>query len=155
MANTLSSTATIIHFSSTPKPTPVEPTIDTFKPTFKTSSQGNVLYISVGVSGSVILLIVAVIIITTVTICLKKRVNRKLLNTADNVAYGTNQVMELSDNVGYTTTTTVDKINETENYDDTYEYIATADNNNDIIISATPNEAYGMSINRLNGVVQS
>ena len=121
----------------------------------ESSSKGNLLYISVGVSGSVILLIVAVIIITIVTICLRKRVNRKLLNTADNVAYSTNQVMELSDNVAYTTTTTVDKINETENYDDTYEYIATADNNNDIIISATPNEAYGMSINRLNGVVQS
>ena len=117
-----------------------------------------------GVSGSVIVLIVAVIIITTVTICLRKRVNKKLLNTADNVAYGTNQVMELSDNVAYgtnqvmelsdnvayITTNTVDKINETENYEDAYGYIiATADNNNDIIISATPNEAYGMSINRL------
>ena len=118
----------------------------------ESSSKGNLLYISVGVSGSVIVLIVAVIIIIILTICLRKRVNRKLLNTADNVAYGTNQVMELSDNVGYTTTNTVDKLNETENYDDTY---ATADNNNDIIISATPNEAYGMSINRLNGVVQS
>ena len=122
----------------------------------ESSSQGNLLYISVGVSGSVIVLIVAVIIITIVTICLRKRVNKKLLNTADNVAYGTNQVMELSDNVAYITTNTVDKINETENYEDAYGYIiATADNNNDIIISATPNEAYGMSINRLNGVVQS
>ena len=121
----------------------------------ESSSKGNLLYISVGVSGSVIVLIVAVIIITIVTICLRKRVNKKLLNTADNVAYGTNQVMELSDNVAYITTNTVDKINETENYEDAYEYIATADNNNDIIISATPNEAYGMSINQPNGVVRS
>ena len=78
--------------------------------------------------------------------------NRKLLNTA---AYGMNQVMELSNTVAYITTNTVDKINETENYEDAYEYIATADNNNDIIISATPNEAYGMSINQPNGVVRS
>ena len=79
---------------------------------------------------------------------MRKRVDKILVNTADNDAYGMNPGLELSDNVAYTTTTT-NTVDKTGNYDYAYEYVSTAENNNDIIVSVNPNEAYGISINRI------
>ena len=140
----------------------------------QSSSKGNVLYISVGVSGSVIVLIVAVINITIVTICLRKRVNKKLLNTADNVAYGVKQEDNLTDNLAYSATTSgedglvydyvitaddddinIDNLTDNLAYSATtsgedglvYDYIITADDDDINNIASTPNEAYGMTSN--------
>ena len=64
MANTLSSTTTIIHFSSTndgvntPKPTPVEPTIDTFDTSSQERISSNIV---IGVSASSIIAFILLI----------------------------------------------------------------------------------------------
>ena len=99
----------------------------------QSSSKGNLLYISVGVSVSVIVLIVAVIIITIVT-------TKKVLVTADNVAYGVKQEDNLTDNLAYSATTSGED-------GPVYDYIITADDDDINNIASTPNEAYGMTSN--------
>ena len=50
-------------------------------------AESNATYISVGVSGAVVALIAAAVIVMSVTVCLRKR-NNKHVNITDNVAYG-------------------------------------------------------------------
>ena len=110
-----------------------------------TQDSSNSLYISVSVIGSVMaILATSSIIVIAVTICLRRRVNRKLTITTvtDNVVYGMNLDVELSDNIAYTTAT-----NKARNYEHSYEYIISSGNNDTII--ATQNEAYGI-ITRVN-----
>ena len=57
------------------------------KPT-QSSTQGNGLYISVGVSGLVVLLIAVALVLISVTVCLRQR-KKRILITSSNVAYTT------------------------------------------------------------------
>ena len=59
------------------------------KPTpTQSSTQGNGLYISVGVSGLVVLLIAVSLVLISVTVCLRQR-KKRILITSSNVAYTT------------------------------------------------------------------
>ena len=96
------------------------------------------VYISVGVGGLVVLLITAGLTAITITVCLRQRTKKEVV-TADNVAYGVNQKeMELSVNVAYSAVTSGERREE-----ECYDYV-TSTEVNDVIITATPNEAYGV-----------
>ena len=104
------------------------------------------LYVSIGVSGAVVVLIATAVIGISVCIImyLRKRqvklVNISVTDTTDNVAYGTSKnEMKLSCNVANSTTQSASS--EDEN---TYDYVpttvSTTDRND--IITTSPNEAY-------------
>ena len=108
-----------------------------------TQDSSNALYISVSVIGSVMaILATSSIIVIAVTICLRRRVNRKLTITTtvvpetvtDNVAYGMNLDVELSDNITYTTAT-----NKARNYEHSLEHTVVPE-------TVTDNVAYGMNL---------
>lgn len=84
------------------------------KPTSRGKS--NTLYIAVGASGFGVGLL-AVVLVTSVTIHLKRKAKKRLIGTADNSAYG---VTELSDNAAYINSRGQDT---TEEHD--YDYITT------------------------------
>ena len=73
---------------STQAPRPVESVFVKPTPT-QSSTQGTAVYISVGVSGLVVLLIAVALVLISVTVCLRQRYKKKLLTTASNVAYTT------------------------------------------------------------------
>ena len=77
-------------------------------PTQSTGATGNGVFISVGVSVSLIIVLLAgAIILTSVIVCLRRR-TRKLPTTTENVAYGiTPADDQLKGNVEYASTTAV------------------------------------------------
>ena len=109
------------------------------------------LYVSIGVSGAVVVLIATAVIGICVCIImyLRKRqvklVNISVTDTTDNVTYGTSKnEMKLSDNVAYSTTKSASSKDE-----NTYDYVpvtvSTTDGNG--IITTSPNEAYAATGN--------
>ena len=90
------------------------------------------VYISVGVCGTVVIVITSTVSVICVTTCLKKR-KSKANNT---------YVMTLSDNIAYTVTSTSSKDKET---DTTYDYVYAAEQNYSSIITSQ-NVAYETSV---------
>ena len=89
-----------------------------------------------GVSGVVVVLIAATVIVISVTVCLRKRNSKHVNILADNVAYGVSEKeMELSTNAAYNATT-CDSTRVQENAD-TYDYVTT-----NVSIITAPNKAY-------------
>ena len=120
---------------SSPVTAPTPPVTTPTSPV-TTQSRGS-LYISVGVSGVVVVLIVAAVIVISVTVCLKKRKSKHFNTVTDNVAYGVSEKeMELSTNAAYTATS---YSNTLQDRADTYDYVTTT---NMIRITTAPNEAY-------------
>ena len=96
---------------------------------------------------AVVVLIAAVLILISVTVCLRLRSQKKkLLITTENVAYGTSSVnMELKDNIAYTSTATGE---ETKDDDGKYDYVSRSD------VTATPSNV-PVAVNQAYGVVES
>ena len=90
------------------------------------------VYISVGVCGTMVVVITSTVSVICVTTCLKKRKGK-----ARN-----NYVMTLSDNIAYTVTSTSFKDKET---DTTYDYVYAAEQNYSSIITSQ-NVAYETSV---------
>ena len=93
-------------------------------------------YISVGVSGVVVVLVAAAVIVISVTVCLRKRKHVNKLLT-DNVARGTSGEMELSTNTAYNATCDSTRLQNKADIH-SYDYIATTD----VSIITAPNKAY-------------
>ena len=107
-------------------------------PSMEEPSEDATLYIYIGLGVAAVVLIVAAVIVISLIVCLKRR--KKMVNVADNAAYGTNKDrMELSENIAYGTTT----FNGNE---DPYEYVSTTVNT-DIDITTSANEAYAATDN--------
>ena len=113
------------------------------------------LYISVGVSGVVVVLIAAVLVVISVTVCLRKRKSKHFNTVTDNVAYGVSEKeMKLSTNAAYTATR---YSNTLQDRADTYDYVTTTDL---IHITTAPNEAHvktsdvPVSSNQADGMVE-
>ena len=98
------------------------------------------LYVGVGVSGLLVGLLAVVIIVISVTLHLKRKSKKRLMVTADNLAYGVNHI-GLSDNAAYNVTSRGKDIYSEKDY----EYVATSENK--ITIVTTPNEAYALTSN--------
>ena len=87
-----------------------------------TQSSGS-LYISVGVAGVVVVLLVATALVgISAIVCLRKRKNK--IKSTDNVTYCEciGNEMELSFNAAYTTTSAVTSNTSLQNMADTYDY---------------------------------
>ena len=98
------------------------------------------MYIFVGMSGLVVVLIAASLIIISVTVCLRQRSKKKLLINTENVAYG--KGLELKDNVAYTSTATGGGTKDDEgNYDYVSRDEVTATSSD---LSMSANQAYGL-----------
>ena len=101
------------------------------------------LYVSIGVSGAVVVVIATAAIGLCVCIIMylrKRQVKLMNISVTDNVAYGTSKSeMKLSCNVAYCTTQSASSKDE-----NTYDYVSatvsTTDGND--IITTSPNEAY-------------
>ena len=98
------------------------------------------LYVGVGVSGLLVGLLAVAIIVISVTTHLKRKAKKRLMVTADNLAYGVNHI-RLSDNAAYSVTSSGKDIYSEKDY----EYVATSENK--ITIVTTPNEAYALTSN--------
>ena len=96
---------------------------------------------------AVVVLIAAVLILISVTVCLRQRSQKKkLLITTENVAYGTSSVnMELKDNIAYTSTATGE---ETKDDDGKYDYVS----RNDVTVTTSN---VPVAVNQAYGVVES
>ena len=97
------------------------------------------LYVGVGVSGLLVGLLVVAITVISVIIHLKRKAKKRLMVTADNLAYGVNHI-RLSDNAAYSVTSSAKDI-----YSEDYEYVAPSEKR--ITIVTTPNEAYALTSN--------
>ena len=98
------------------------------------------LYVGVGVSGLLVGLIVVALILISLTLYLKRKSKKRLMVTADNLAYGVNHI-GLSDNAAYNVTSRGKDIYSEKDY----ECVATSENK--ITIVTTPNKAYALSSN--------
>ncbi|CAI8055763.1 hypothetical protein GBAR_LOCUS30408 [Geodia barretti] len=106
----------------------------------ESGTTGSEVYIFVGVSGLVVVLIAASLIIISVTVCLRQRSKKKLLINTENVAYGMG--LELKDNVAYTSTATGGGTKDDEgNYDYVSRDEVTATSSD---LSMSANQAYGL-----------
>lgn len=113
----------------------------------ETTTERTILYISVGTSGSVVLLILVTSIILTV-VCLKRKMKKRPKTDINNPGE-----LEMSGNVAYRATTTEDNViqnrEESDNkdndgsgiYEYIYDYATNTANTNDIQVSN--NQAYG------------
>ena len=123
-----------------PLVTTLTPPVTTRKTSPLPGQSGEALsvYISVGVSGVVVVLIAAAVIVISVTAYLRKR-NIKHVNTyTDNVAYGVSEKeMEMNINAAYNATCDSTGLQD-EADTHTYDYVATTD----LSIITTPNKAY-------------
>ena len=96
------------------------------------------------VVGVAVVLIAAVLILISVTVCLRQRKKKELITT-ENVANGTSQVnTELNNNIAYTSTATGE---ETKDDDEKYDYVSRRD------ITATLSNV-PVAVNQAYGVVQ-
>ena len=123
------------------------PSVTTLKPPVTTRTTSPVpvqsgealsVYISVGVSGVVVVLIASAVIVISVTVYLRKR-NIKHVNTyTDNVAYGVSEKeIEMNINAAYNATCDSTRLqNEADTH--AYDYVTTTD----LRIITAPNKAY-------------
>ena len=112
------------------------------------------LFIIIGVSGAVVVLIAPVVFVILIIFLSKRRNNLSTVNIIENTAYGMSQnEMNLSVNVAYSAINSASFQGE-----DTYDYISTTDEND--VITTSPNEAYSsadivpVSGNQAYGMVQ-
>ena len=107
-----------------------------------TDEADTTLYVIIGVSGAVVVVLIATAVFV-VLISLSKWRNklRSTVNIIENTAYGVSQnVMNLSSNVAYSAINSASFQGE-----DTYDYISTTGGND--IITTSPNEAYATTGN--------
>ncbi|CAI8024638.1 hypothetical protein GBAR_LOCUS14308 [Geodia barretti] len=109
----------------------------------ESGTTGSEVYIFVGVSVGVVVLLAAGLIIISVTVCLRQRSKKKLLINTENVARGMG--LELKDNVAYTSTATGGG---TKDDAGNYDYVSRDE------VTATSSDL-SMSANQAYGLVQS